>query len=361
MIDRARIGNFLRLLFGYAAAALAGYGASQLRLPLAWVLGPLVAAAAIGIAGMPLPAPVMARRGGQLIIGSTVGLSMTGPVMVGLAEWLPLMIFTALFSVFISATFSTLLAQFARIDGKTAFFAVLPGGLSEMGNIGASVGARMEPIALLQALRVAVVVLLIPSLMVAHGLDQEPAQIPDLRPEIVALVMAASVCGALLATGARFNNPWMVGALVGAAILTAFEIAQGRMPYLIFTVGQILIGYNIGTRFRRDALKKLPRVAAVGITVILAMIAAMALYGLVLHQLAGLDIAVSILSTSPGGTAEMAATAQILHLPVALITAFHVTRAVLVNGFATYYWRGLSAIGYLAALERLLARIFTRS
>jgi membrane AbrB-like protein len=361
MIDRARIGNFLRLLFGYAAAALAGYGASQLRLPLAWVLGPLVAAAAIGIAGMPLPAPVMARRSGQLIIGSTVGLSMTSSVVLGLAEWLPLMIFTALFSVFVSATFSALLAQFARIDGKTAFFAVLPGGLSEMGNIGATVGARMEPIALLQALRVAIVVLLIPSLMVAHGLYQEPMPIPDLQPEIVALVLTVSLCGALLATVVRFNNPWMIGALVGTAILTAFEIAQGRMPHLIFTVGQVLIGYNIGTRFRRDALKKLPRVAVVGIAVILAMIAAMVLYALSLNQLAGLDFAVSVLSSSPGGTAEMATTAQILHLPVALITAFHVTRAVLVNGFATYYWRGLSAIGYLAALERLLARIFTKS
>ena len=52
----------------------------------------------------------------------------------------------------------------------------------------------------------------------------------------------------------------------------------------------------------------------------------------------------------------MAATAQILHLPVALITAFHVVRAVLVNGFATYYWRGLTAIGYLPALEQLLNR-----
>lgn len=361
MIDRAKSSSLLRLLFGYAAAALAGYGASRMHLPLAWVLGPLVAAAVIGIAGMQLPAPIMARRCGQLIIGSTVGLSMTGSVMAGLVEWLPLMIFTALFSVFVSATFSTLLAQFARIDGKTAFFAVLPGGLSEMGNIGATVGARMEPIALLQALRVAIVVLLIPSLMVAHGLYQAPMPIPDLQPETVALVLAASICGALLATLARFNNPWMVGALVGTALLTAFEVAHGRMPYLIFTAGQILIGYNIGTRFRREALRKLPRVAVVGIAIILAMIVGMALYALVLNQLAGLDFAVSVLSTSPGGTAEMATTAQILHLPVALITAFHVTRAVLVNGFATYYWRSLSAIGYLAALERLLGRIFGRS
>src|SRR6185295_12050865 len=126
------------------------------------------------------------------------------------------------------------------------------------------------------------------------------------------------------------------------------------------TVGQILIGYNVGTRFRRDALKQLPVVAVVGIGIILLLVATMALYALGLSSLFDMDFAVAILSASPGGTAEMAATAQILHLPVALITAFHLVRAVLVNGLATYYWRGLTAVGYLPALDRAWAGLFSR-
>lgn len=350
------IGYSARLAFGYAVSALAGYGASAIHLPLAWVLGPLVASAAIGIAGLILPAPTVTRRCGQLIIGATVGLSMTSSVVAGLLGWLPLMLFTALLSVFISATSSVLLARFAEIDGKTAFFAVLPGGLSEMGNIGASIGARMEPIALIQAMRVAFVVLLIPPLMVAHGLYQTPAPIADLPPEGVVLALAASLAGAWLAHLARFNNPWVIGAIFVTGTLTALDVTQGRMPALVFTLGQVLIGYNIGTRFRRDALRKLPRVAVIGLLVIGLMVAAMALYALALTHLVDLDFAIAMLSSSPGGTAEMAATAQILHLPVALITAFHVVRAVMVNGLATYYWRGLTAIGYLPALERLIGK-----
>jgi membrane AbrB-like protein len=354
--DRARLGDLLRLAFGYAAAAAAGYGASLIHLPLAWVLGPLIAAAAIGIAGMRLPAPTQTRRAGQLIIGSTAGLSMTASVVAGLAAWLPLMLVTALFSILVSATFSTLFARFAHIDGKTAFFAVLPGGLSEMGNIGANIGAQMEPIALIQALRIAVVVMLIPPLMVAHGLYQAPEPIPDLAPEFVVLALATGLAGALLAHLAGFNNPWIVGALIATGILTALGVTQGRMPHLIFALGQVLVGYNIGTRFRRETLRKLPRVAAIGIGIILLMVLVMALYALVVSRLTGIDFAIAILSSSPGGTAEMATTAQILHLPVALITAFHVVRAILVNGFATYYWRVLTAIGYLPALERLMNR-----
>jgi uncharacterized protein len=356
LFDKGKLGDLLRLAFGYTAATLAGFGASLIDLPLAWVLGPLVAAAAIEIAGMRLPAPAVTRRAGQLIIGATVGLSMTSSVVAGLTAWLPVMLVTALFSILVSATFSPLLARFAHVDGKTAFFSVLPGGLSEMGNIGASIGARMEPIALIQALRVAIVVLLIPPLMMAHGLYQAPEPMADLAPEYVALALVVSLSGALLAHLARFNNPWMVGALIATGILTATEVTQGRMPHLLFALGQILIGYNIGTRFRRESLRKLPRVAAVAIGIVLLMVLVMALYAMALRQLFNLDLAVAVLSSSPGGTAEMAATAQILHLPVALVTAFHVVRAVLVNGFATYYWRGLTAVGYLPALERLLER-----
>ncbi|NKB79893.1 hypothetical protein HED49_19745 [Ochrobactrum daejeonense] len=48
----------------------------------------------------------------------------------------------------------------------------------------------------------------------------------------------------------------------------------------------------------------------------------------------GLDVASSLLAVSPGGFSEMAATADILKLNVALVTIFHVTRAFIVNGFA---------------------------
>ena len=42
-----------------------------------------------------------------------------------------------------------------------------------------------------------------------------------------------------------------------AATEGVFGVA--RASHLLFAVGQILIGYNIGTRFKRSALRKLPR------------------------------------------------------------------------------------------------------
>src|SRR3546814_6307598 len=58
----------------------------------------------------------------------------------------------------------------------------------------------------------------------------------------------------------RINNPWMIGALLSSGALAATGVLEGRMPGWIFAVGQILIGYSIGARFRRDIVRALPRV-----------------------------------------------------------------------------------------------------
>lgn len=347
----------LRLVGGYALAVAAGYAAHLVHLPLAWVLGPLLLAAGLAMAGLKPSAPVNLRRIGQLIIGATVGLSLTSGVVAGLLPWLPVMVLTGLAAVFVSATLSVAFAMVAKLDTKTAFFAMLPGGLAEMGNIGAGVGARMEPIALSQTIRVAIVVLLIPPLLVVQGITTPSVLAQELPAASVLLLLGAGLAGAFATRLARINNPWMIGALLSSGALAATGVLEGRMPGWIFAVGQILIGYNIGARFRRDIVRALPRVALATVFAVLALIAIMAAYAAAMVALSGLDFATGFLAASPGGTAEMAATAQALHLPVALITAFHMTRSILVNGFATHYWRALSRTGYLTMLERWFRRL----
>jgi uncharacterized membrane protein AbrB (regulator of aidB expression) len=60
------------------------------------------------------------------------------------------------------------------------------------------------------------------------------------------------------------------------------------------------------------------------------MIVVGAAFGALLSALAGINPGVAVLATSPGGIAEMALTARVLHLGVPIVTAFHVTRMVVV-------------------------------
>ena len=56
---------------------------------------------------------------------------------------------------------------------------------------------------------------------------------------------------------------------------------------------------------------------------------ASALFALVISALTELHPATLILATAPGGIAEMSITAKVLELGVPLVTAFHVSRVVI--------------------------------
>jgi membrane AbrB-like protein len=269
------------------------------------------------------------------------------------------MIVTALVAILLSATLSVPLSIVSRIDHKTAFFSLTPGGLSEMANIGVSVGAEAEPIAISQALRVALLVCLMPPLIIGLGIDggliNQAAQVRLSWFEVAAALLAG-LAGVAVTRLLRFNNPWTVGAILGTGLVAATGLLTGRLPGVLFSIGQILIGLTIGARFRRESLIRLPRIFVVGgfFTILLTVL--LFAYAWAVSALTGIDLASVALGASPGGMAEMTLTAQVLHLNVALVIAFHVIRAFLVNGFTLHFYKFFNRIGLFAGIATIFGR-----
>ena len=330
----------------WAAAGVAGYAADAAGVPLAWILGPMVVAAGFSIAGNAPLASARSRCAGQLVVGTAIGLNMTTEAALRLPYWLPVMVGTALLSILLSLMLSGLLARLSRVNRATAYFAILPGGLSEMANVGATHGARSEAISLSHALRVALAVILVPALAVAidgharvpFGSEQSLATLP-----VVLLLGAAALMGALVLRLVRIGNPWMLGALTAAGILSGSGLVDARLPVWILWAGQYLIGLSIGVRFKRDIVRRLPRfgLASAAFSVVLGALLAGVSTGL--HIASGMDLPSLILALSPGGFAEMTLTAQSLGLDIALVTGFHFVRTFIVNSVAGPLWSRFSA------------------
>jgi membrane AbrB-like protein len=271
---------------------------------------------------------------------------------------LPHIIILALLAVILSTIFSVIMARYSGIDAKTAFFAVIPGGLSEMGTIGANIGARSEPIVLCQTLRVVFVVCLVPPLYGAF-LDIDTAQAVERAalPIFIAIMLViAGATTSYLLSFLRLNMPWTIGALVGVGFLTVILAIDGGMPDLLFRAAQILIGYAIGSKVDVFFLLKMPRITLVGAVLILVNMAATAALALLLPVLSPLDYPSAILATSPGGMAEMITTAHTFYLDVAAVTAFQAGRTLMVNAFSVQYWWFFNRIGLIGSLNRLLNR-----
>ena len=305
---------------------------SAVGAPLPWMLGPLLAMALGKFLGADLAWPKGGRATGQLIIGCALGLYFT-PV-VGhevVAHWY-LLIAAAMLAVLLAYASGWFLMRSAGLDATTALFASVPGGAAEMTILGERHGARSDRVVLAQALRVFIVVLIVPFVFTGigmHGADvYRPAQFTVDGFGLVALLGTAALVGIVLAK-LRIPNAWMLGPLGVTVALTLGEVSLSAIPTWLSNTAQLLIGCSLASGFERESLRTSPRfIGMVCLSVALAMLAsALCAWGLAV--LGSVPVSTMVLATAPGGMAEMCVTAKVLQLGVPLVTAAHVTRVII--------------------------------
>ena len=321
-----------RALVALAVAAGAGYACALLHTPIPWMLGPMFSLAFLRVAGADVGVPAPVRYGGQWIIGTSLGLYFTPQVVREVVGLWYLLVAGAAFSVAVGYVSAVALARLGRLDRTTALFASVPGGAAEMAVLGERFGARVDRVAAAQSLRILIVVAVIPAVYTVlgvHGADPYVQGAKSFVPSGLVLLMAATAIGGFVFHRAHVPNAFVLGSLAVAIPLTAMQIDLSAMPQIASNAGQCLLGCALGSRFQRDFLQGAHRfVSAVLISVLLAIVLSAA-FGAGLAYVSGLHPATLVLGTAPGGIAEMCITAKVLQLGVPLVTAFHVTRVVI--------------------------------
>ncbi|HTQ01278.1 MAG TPA: AbrB family transcriptional regulator [Casimicrobiaceae bacterium] len=314
-----------------ALGALAGYACVLLRTPIPWMLGPLFTIAALRVAGVDIGTPIATRYIGQWIIGTSLGLYFTPYVVHLVADLWWLLVVGALFAIALGYVSGIVLAHVGKVDKTTGIFASVPGGAAEMGTLGERFGGRMDRIAAAQSLRILIVVGLVPAAITAvgfHGADVYVPGATTFRGGGFASLMAATLVMSLAMLRLRMPNAFVLGSLMVAIPLTAAQVELSSVPTLVSNGGQCLLGCAIGSRFRPDFVRGAHKFIGAVVFTIVFSIALSAAFGLLLAWVSGLPGPTLVLGTAPGGITEMCITAKVLQLGVPLVTAFHVTRLV---------------------------------
>lgn len=310
----------------------AGFVFEYAATPLPWMIGPLLAIACARVAGVPVAAVSGGRQAGQWIIGTALGLYFTPVVAERVSDIAGLMVLGAIFAIGLGYACGFLLAVVGRTDRTTAVFASVPGGAAEMAILGERFGARVDEVAAAQSIRILLVVVTIPSVFAAlklHGADPFSLGASDVRWSYLAALLAATMVAGWMLQRLRVPNAFVLGALAIAIPLTAFGVQTSAIPKWMINGAQLLLGCALGSRFNRTFLRRAPRfVSAVALSVFVAM-ALSAFFAMAVAGFTGIHPATLVLATAPGGIAEMAITAKVLDLGVPLVTAFHVTRVIL--------------------------------
>lgn len=156
----------MRTILALAIGSLGGFLFSFLDIPLAWMMGAMMATAAAALVHLPVAPPARLRPAMKAVIGTMLGAAFSSELVAELWTWgLPvagLLVSSALGAI----AGYLILRRLARLDPVTAYFGSLPAGLTEMTLQGDERGGDAKSMAIVHSVRIFSVVLLLPVLLV---------------------------------------------------------------------------------------------------------------------------------------------------------------------------------------------------
>lgn len=311
------------------------------QFPAALLLGPLLGAICVAVAGAQLSLPRPAFIAAQGIVGCLVARAITASILLSIAKDWPAMALVVLVTVVASGLVGAALTWLGTLPGTTAAWGSAPGAASAMVAMGEAFGADARLVAFMQYLRV-VCVVFTASFVSRLLLGDEP--LPPAHPHDtvawtaqigpVAVTLLIAWLGAFIGARARIPAGGMLVPLVVGAALHIADLVPLTLPQPILACAYTAIGWYIGLRFTPKVLLHAIRAMPHLLVATVALIALCGGSAVVLNLVLGTDPLTAFLATTPGGLDAVAIIAVGTHADVPLVLAAQTLRllAVIVTG-----------------------------
>ena len=300
-------------------SALAGLLAQVVGLPAAWLVGPMLVAVVVALAWPKHPTvPRWGRIAALAVVGGVLAATFTPSVLPLIAaNWFSISLVVG-GTLVLSLASGCVFARVTRVDGKTAALGTLPGAASGMVAMSGPLGADPRLVALMQYMRVLVVVLsaaLVARFASGGGTPPVSGQGLQTTHEAtlvhatwLAYFLTALVAGIGTWAGTRLRLP--AGALMGPLIfgvaLEEMGILHLAWPPGVPEVAYLIIGLYVGLLFDRDSVRRAGRLLPFVLCSTVGLVAACAGLGWALAALTPIDGLTAYLATTPGGIDSVA-------------------------------------------------------
>ena len=323
-----------RIAAGLALGTLGGLVFHALSLPLPWMLGALFFTMAAAIAGLPVLGATRLRPTIVAVIGVLLGSRFTPSVLDQLGEATLTIAILLAYLVAVAAVVVPWYRFVGRQDWTTAYFSGMPGGLSEMIELGEARGAHVTSIVLAHSLRIVVTIALMAFLfrvVLGHDVGAAATAVPHSLGLLDAAILTASaVIGAVVGPWLRLPAPTFLGPLILSAAAHLAGLTASAPPQVLVIAAQVILGAILGCRFLGIPPTMLWRAGllSLGATVLTLTLAVVA--GLAMRAWAGVGVDQALLALAPGGLTEMGLMALAIHADVAFVALHHVVRILVV-------------------------------
>lgn len=299
-------------------------------LPAPWLSGAGLASAAAAVAGVPITVPEWLKGVSLVVLGVIAGSAVTPDSIAMMARWPLSLAGLAVCVGLIMISVSVYLERVHGYDRATARLSAVPGAMPYVLALATScAGADTARVAIIQVVRLAALLILLPAVLTELGLTRPELAAPP-RPTATLLDIAL-MTAAGTATGFAFKHfgvpaAWLFGPMVGAAAVTGSGLAGNALPDWLTVPGLLVMGTMVGANFAEMDVRLLRNTVVAGLGSVLVGAAAGIACAIPVSYLLDLPVAQVWLAYAPGGVETMAVMALALGLDVAYVGGHHVAR-----------------------------------
>jgi membrane AbrB-like protein len=308
------------------------------------MMGPMICVSAIALGGGRVSMPRLLVNPLVPILGLWLGSGVTPELVGQMLHWYPSLLGLFGWLMVTGALGFVYYRRVVGLDATTAFFGAMPGGLTDMTLIGASLGGDGRLIPLIHSVRMVLTIIIVPvsfrlSMHLPPTSAMQQVGLFDIAPRDVLILALCAVAGVVIAKRLRLPAPYMLGAMALSALVHVTGITASRPPSLLVSAAQVLVGAHVGARFAGVSVAYVGGFARQAATATMIILASSLVFATAVNALSGDSFPALVLAYSPGGLPEMSLVAIALGIDPTFVALHHLIRVISVVSFAPIVFR----------------------
>ena len=323
--------NFLLvILISIPSAIIADY----FNIPLAWMLGPMLAVSIAALKGIKVKMPKLALSSILIILGLHIGNYIDQNLINQMKDWIwtsAIMFIYILLSIFIVSKY---LQKFSGYKNKTSIFSAAPGALGPLLILAEYEKSDLSQVATAHLIRLIIIITVFPFFVVnfspMEAIEIEKFNYMDQNHLNLLILLSASIILIFIFDKIGVPAALLSGTLVASGILQILQIASYKLPEQSIDFCLLILGASVGCRFADKSLNEVARntfhsFIATTLLIILGIIAAICS-----SYFVDTNFLTLLLSFCPGGIYEVAVIAIAFNLDPNFVAFHHIIRLLMI-------------------------------
>ena len=318
------------ILIGIPSAIIADY----FNLPLAWMLGPMIAISILALSGLKVKMPKLALSFILIILGLHIGNYIDKNLINQMIDWIWTSVIMLGYIIICIIIVSKYLQKFSGYNEKAAIFSAAPGALGPLMILAEQEKTDLSQVATSHLIRLIIIITVIPFIII-NNISSEAVKLEEYNYLSqnhfhLILLLVVSIFFIFLFDKLKIPAALLSGTLFASGFLQISEVASYKLPDASINFCLLILGASVGCRFAEKTFKEVANnsfhsLIATTILVVLGLIAAF-LASLFVDN----NILTLILSFSPGGIYEVAVIAIAFDLEPDFVAFHHIIRLLFI-------------------------------